>query len=237
MDALFLPQFHPARQIHDVYFVADPTHTKVAPGSDEAKTIEAVAREHEGRGVSESAGWGYEFDRVRTNRNVLRSQGTALSARWLARKDLKDPGKYFAMARCFRYDTVDATHAPDFFQVEGIVVSAKTTFRHLLGLLELFAKEVARAKEVKYVPAYFPFTEPSVELHARHPDLGWIELGGAGVFRPEVTRPHGVKSPVIAWGLGLDRMAMVALGLKDIRHLFTNNAPEGLASVRERVSR
>src|SRR5262249_2520772 len=67
MDALFLPQFHPARQIHDVYFVADPTHTKVAPDSDEAKTIEAVAREHEGRGVSESAGWGYEFDRVRTN--------------------------------------------------------------------------------------------------------------------------------------------------------------------------
>jgi phenylalanyl-tRNA synthetase alpha chain len=137
------------------------------------------------------------------------------------------------MARCFRYDDVDATHAPDFFQVEGIVLSEGTSFRHLLGLLQLFAREVARASEVRYVPAYFPFTEPSVEVHVRHPDLGWMELGGAGIFRPEVTRPHGVDCPVIAWGLGLDRMAMVALGVKDIRHLFTNNLPEGLGSLRQ----
>src|SRR5262249_52398053 len=121
MDALFLPQFHPAREIHDVYFVAEPTHARVDKDSDEQQSIERVAREHEGRGTALSRGWGYSFDRERTRRLVLRSQGTALSARWLARKDLKDPGKYFAMARCFRYDTVDATHAPDFFQVEGIV--------------------------------------------------------------------------------------------------------------------
>ena len=170
-------------------------------------------------------------------RCVLRSQGTVLSARWLARKDLKNPGKYFAMARCFRYDTVDATHAPDFFQIEGIVVSAKTTFRHLLGLLKLVALEVARAPEVKFVPAYFQFTEPSVEVHMKHPTIGWVELGGAGIFRPEVTLPHGVTTPVIAWGLGLDRMAMVALGVSDIRELFTNNTKHGLADVRERIGR
>jgi phenylalanyl-tRNA synthetase alpha chain len=133
----------------------------------------------------------------------------------------KIPGKYFSIARCFRYDQVDATHAPDFFQVEGIVLGEGINFRTLLGLLRLFAVEVARAPEVKFLPAYFPYTEPSVEMHARHPKLGWMELGGAGLFRPEVTRPLGVKVPVIAWGLGLDRMAMTALGLSDIRDLFT----------------
>jgi phenylalanyl-tRNA synthetase alpha chain len=241
MDALFLPQFHPAREIHDVYFVSDPAGgiaKQRAVEPDEKKAIDAVAREHEGKSpVSRSRGWGYSFDKDRTLRCVLRSQGTVLSARWLARKDLKNPGKYFAMARCFRYDTVDATHAPDFFQVEGIVVSEKTSFRHLLGLLKLFALEVARAPEVKFVPAYFPFTEPSVEVHMKHPTIGWVELGGAGIFRPEVTLPHGVTAPVIAWGLGLDRMAMVALGIADIRELFTNNVPNGLQAVRERLPR
>jgi phenylalanyl-tRNA synthetase alpha chain len=243
MDALFLPQFHPAREIHDVYFVRDPARPgelarqrSVEPAENQA--IGAVAREHEGTSeVTRSRGWGYTFDRDRTTRCVLRSQGTVLSARWLAKKDLLNPGKYFAMARCFRYDEVDATHAPDFFQVEGIVVSEKTSFRHLLGLLRLFALEVARAPEVKFVPAYFPFTEPSVELHMKHPRLGWVELGGAGIFRPEVTRPHGVTAPVIAWGLGLDRMAMSALGILDIRELFTNNVPHGLQAVRDRIPR
>jgi phenylalanyl-tRNA synthetase alpha chain len=89
--------------------------------------------------------------------------------------------------------------------------------------LQLFASELAKATEVKFLPAYFPFTEPSVEMHARHPKLGWIELGGAGLFRPEVTLPMGVDVPVIAWGLGLDRMAMVALGLHDIRDLFSSD--------------
>lgn len=233
MDALFLPQFHPAREIHDVYFIENAeapgefTYAKqIADGADER-----VALEHEGKGASGSRGWNYDFDRERTKRLVLRSQGTALSARWLSKA--RQPGKYFAMARCFRYDTVDATHAPDFFQVEGIVVSEQTSFRHLLGLLKVFAQEMARSEEVMFVPAYFPFTEPSVEVHMKHKKLGWVELGGAGIFRPEVTRPHGIECPVIAWGLGLDRMAMVALGIDDIRHLFANNLPAGLSDLRK----
>jgi len=60
-------------------------------------------------------------------------------------------------------------------------------------------------------------------MHVRHPKLGWMELGGAGLFRPEVTGPLGVSVPVIAWGLGLDRMAMVALGISDIRDLFSSD--------------
>jgi len=216
MDALFMPQFHPARETHDVYFVKEPQHS--APISE--PFLAQVAQAHETGGRTGSSGWGYTFDRMRTRRLVLRSQGTAVSAHTLAAAP-KVPGKYFSIARCFRYDQVDATHAPDFFQIEGIVLEPDITFQTLLGLLTLFAREVAQAQEIRFTPAYFPFTEPSVELHVRHPRLGWMELGGAGLFRPEVTRPLGVDVPVIAWGLGLDRMAMVALEIHDIRDLFS----------------
>jgi len=218
MDALFMPQFHPARDIHDVYFVKNPTHaTKIVE-----PFLTNVTKAHRDGGKTGSTGWKYAFNVERAKRLVLRSQGTAVSARTLASGPAV-PGKYFSIARCFRYDQVDATHATDFFQVEGIVLGEDINFRTLLGLLNLFAREVAQAKEVKFLPAYFPFTEPSVELHVRHSRLGWMELGGAGLFRPEVTIPLGVNVPVIAWGLGLDRMAMVALGIHDIRELFTDN--------------
>jgi phenylalanyl-tRNA synthetase alpha chain len=92
-----------------------------------------------------------------------------------------------------------------------------------LGFLKMFAVEVAGAQDVKYVPGYFPFTEPSVEVHIKHPVLGWFELGGSGIFRPEVTKPLGVEVPVLAWGLGIDRMALMHLGLDDLRELFSND--------------
>ena len=215
-DALFMPQFHPARDIHDVYFVDRPKSVRTLP----EPCASQVAETHQTGWKTGSRGWRYAFDMERAKRLVLRSQGTAVSARTLAASP-KIPGKYFSIARCFRYDLVDATHAPDFFQVEGIALGEKITFRTLLGLLKLFATELARATQVKYLPAYFPYTEPSVEMHVCHPKLGWMELGGAGLFRPEVTWPLGVKVPVIAWGLGLDRMAMVALGIQDIRDLFS----------------
>lgn len=216
MDALYMPQFHPARAIHDVYFVKTPTHAETIA----EPFLSQVAAAHEHGGPTGSSGWGYRYDTERARRLILRSQGTAVSARTLASNPLV-PGKYFSMARCFRYDQVDATHATDFFQIEGIVLGDDINFRTLLGLLTSFAKEMAQAEESKFFPAYFPFTEPSVELHVRHPKLGWMELGGAGLFRPEVTQPLGVTVPVIAWGLGLDRMAMVALGIHDIRELFS----------------
>ncbi len=254
MDALYMPQFHPAREIHDVYFVKGPLHdntisqelinrvasvhesgipsnvtTSELPAQPTAGTpaaggLRSLPPSEPGRlhPLSPGGGWGYSFDKERTRRLILRSQGTAVSSRTLANQP-NTPGKYFSIARCFRYDQVDATHAPDFFQIEGIVLGPEIHFRTLLGLLTLFAKEVAVAEEVKFLPAYFPFTEPSVEMHVAHPTLGWMELGGAGLFRPEVTQPLGVDVPVIAWGLGLDRLAMMALKINDIRDLFSTD--------------
>ena len=218
MDALFMPQFHAARNIHDAYYVTEPTQSREA----EEPHFSRVAEAHQNGGDTGSRGWCYEFNPKQSRRLILRSQGTALSARTLA-SEPNIPGKYFALARCFRPDDVDATHAADFFQAEGIVLGEEINFRSLLGLLKLFALEIAQADAVRYVPDYFPFTEPSVELQAKHPVLGWIELGGAGLFRPELTRPLGVDVPVIAWGLGVDRMAMVALGINDIRDLFSTD--------------
>ncbi len=216
-DALFMPQFHSARDIHDVYYLKNPSHA----GEIEQPWLDQVAKTHEDGWQTGSKGWGYDFDRDFTRRLVLRSQGTVLSAKQLTKA--KVPGRYFGVVRCFRYDQVDATHGSDFYQTEGIVLSENVNFRTLLGLLKLFAVEVAGATEYKFVPAYFPFTEPSIEVHIKHPVLGWFELGGSGIFRPEVTKPLGIDVPVLAWGLGIDRMAMMQLSIDDMRELFSND--------------
>ncbi|MDR1301016.1 MAG: phenylalanine--tRNA ligase subunit alpha [Treponema sp.] len=214
-DALFMPQFHAARDIHDVYHLAEPEYAAVI----EEPWLSQVAAAHENGGKTGSRGWNYTFDRTFTRRLILRSQGTVLSAKTLPHA--KIPGKYFGIVRCFRYDRVDATHLSDFYQTEGIVLGEAVNLKTLLGFLEMFAREVAGAKDVKYVPGYFPFTEPSVEVHIKHPVLGWFELGGSGIFRAEVTESLGVKVPVAAWGIGIDRMALMALGLQDLRDLFS----------------
>lgn len=223
-DALFMPQFHAARDIHDVYRIKNPTHAK----SIEEPYLTNIANVHKDGGNSGSRGWNYEFDNEFTRRLILRSQGTVLSAHQLHKAEI--PGKYFGIARCFRYDKVDATHLSDFYQTEGIVLGKDVNLKTLLGFLEMFAKEIAGATEVKYVPGYFPFTEPSIEVHIKHPVLGWFELGGSGIFRPEVTKAMGVDCPVLAWGIGIDRMALMALGLNDLRELFC----EDIERVRQR---
>ncbi|MCQ2573432.1 MAG: phenylalanine--tRNA ligase subunit alpha [Treponema sp.] len=213
-DALFMPQFHAARDIHDVYRLKNPTHAKMI----EEPYLSNVKAVHENGGNTGSRGWNYSFDNEFTRRLILRSQGTVLSAHQLHKAEI--PGKYFGIARCFRYDKVDATHLSDFYQTEGIILGEDVNLKTLLGMLEMFAVEIAGATDVKYVPGYFPFTEPSIEVHIKHPVLGWFELGGSGIFRPEVTKAMGVDVPVAAWGIGIDRMALMALGLTDLRQLF-----------------
>ena len=220
MDALFMPQFHSARDIHDVYYVKEPKYATGLP----MEIMKRVKAAHENGFDTGGKGWRYEFSEDKTARLIMRSQTTACSSRKLASKDIKIPGKYFAIGRCFRYDVIDAKHLADFNQVEGIVVEEGINLRHLIGLLKLFAKEFCNTDHAKVVPSYFPFTEPSAALYAKHPHLGWIELGGAGIFRPEMVKPLvGRHVPVIAWGIGIDRIAMFRLGLNDIRELFSHD--------------
>jgi phenylalanyl-tRNA synthetase alpha chain len=174
-------------------------------------------------------GWKYRWSPERAARLMPRAHCTAVSARTLA-GGADIPGKYFCIGRCFRPDVLDVTHLAEFNQVEGIVVDARLTFRNLLGVLKMFAEEIAGSEEVKFTPDYYPFTEPSVQMSARHPELGWVEFGGAGMFREEVTKPLGIDAPVIAWGLGIDRLAMFKLGIGDIRQLFSQDL-EWLRSV------
>jgi len=217
-DALFQAQNHPSRDWTQTYALKRPKH-----GSLPDKKISSAVREvHENGGNTGSTGWRYKWDPMKAAQLMPRAHGTACSARQLA-KGVDVPGKYFAIKRCFRPDVIDATHGVEFNQCEGIIVGDSLNFREMLGILKLFATEVAGAEDVRFMPDYYPFTEPSVQLSAKHPEMGWIEFAGAGIFRPELTIPLGVDKPVLAWGLGIDRLAMFKLGINDIRNLFSQD--------------
>ncbi len=219
-DALYTPQDHPAREIFGIYLVKAPIYGDLG---DHRKALANVKETHENGWKTDSTGWGYKYSVKEAKRLILRGHGTCLSARTLLSKDLEIPSRYFSIARCYRPEVVDKTHLSEFNQVEGIVVDEKLTLRDLLGVLEKFAIEIAGADKVRFKPDYFPFTEPSVELSAYKKGYGWIEFGGSGIFRPEVTLPLGVKVPVIAWGLGVDRLFMMKAGIDDIRYIFTQD--------------
>lgn len=214
-DALFQPQNHPAREWTDTYQLKYPK-TGFLP---EKELVERVKAAHE-HGLAGSRGWGYVWSPERAMLLMPRAHGTALSGRQLA-KGVEIPGKYFTIQRVFRPDVLDRTHLIEFNQIDGFVVGEDLNFRHLLGILKRFAVEIAGAKKVKFLPDYYPFTEPSVQMSAYHPELGWVEFGGAGIFREEMTKALGIDVPVIAWGIGIDRLAMFKLGIDDIRYLFS----------------
>ncbi|USG99128.1 phenylalanine--tRNA ligase subunit alpha [Thermococcus argininiproducens] len=215
-DALFQPQNHPARDWTDTYQLKYPKHGYLP--SEEL--VERVKASHEYGWTTGSRGWGYKWDPRTAMLLMPRAHATALSARQLG-KGVQIPGKYFAIQRVFRPDVLDRTHLIEFNQVDGFVVGEDLTFKHLLGILKRFAVEIAGAKKVKFLPDYYPFTEPSVQMSAYHEELGWVEFGGAGIFREEMTKPLGIDAPVIAWGIGIDRLAMFKLGIDDIRYLFS----------------
>lgn len=215
-DALYQPQGHSARGWSSTYVIEGYGRLT------DKKFVDNVKRTHENGWKTGSTGWKYKWDQKIALMLMPRAQCTCLSARTLA-SGPEIPGKYFAVARCYRPDVVDATHNVEFNQTEGIVLDESLTFRDLLGMLKMFAIDVAGAEKVKFYPDYYPFTEPSVQLSVKHPSMGWLEFGGAGIFREEVTLPLGVDVPVIAWGLGIDRLAMFKFGIDDIRNLFSYN--------------
>jgi phenylalanyl-tRNA synthetase alpha chain len=219
-DALYTPQDHPAREASGIYFVKSPKEGSIGASKE---VVAHVKETHENGWKTGSSGWKYKYSMKEAKRLILRGHGTCLSARTLLSRDLQIPGRYFSIVRCYRPEIVDKTHLTEFNQVEGIVIDRDLTLRDLLGVLGKFATEIAGADKVKFRPDYFPFTEPSVELAAYRKGYGWIEFGGSGIFRPEVTMPLGIKEPVIAWGLGIDRLFMMRARIEEIRQIFTQD--------------
>ncbi len=217
-DVLYQPQNHPARTWTDSYQLKKPSKGKLP----DKKIVDAIKAAHENGGKAKSTGWQYNWKEEIAQRMVPTMHTTAHSARKLV-EGVKVPGKYFAVGRCFRPDVIDATHLIEFNQMEGFVVGEDINFTHLLGMLKDFAIEIAGAEKVKFFPDYYPFTEPSVQLSAKHPELGWVEFAGAGMFRPEMLENLGIKGEAIAWGMGVDRLAMFKLGINDIRYLFAED--------------
>jgi phenylalanyl-tRNA synthetase alpha chain len=133
-----------------------------------------------------------------------------------------EEARVFSVGRVFRNEKLTYKHLAEFYQVEGIVVGKNVTLRDLMGLQTEFYAKMGLNK-VKFWPSFFPYTEPSLQSMVYHEKLGkWVELFGMGIFRPEVTLPVGVKNPVLAWGGGLERIAMLRYGLDDVRELYNN---------------
>jgi phenylalanyl-tRNA synthetase alpha chain len=219
-DALYMPQDHPAREIFGIYSLKNPKYGRI---NADRQVLLNVRNTHENGWRTGSTGWRYKYSLKEARRLILRGHGTCQSVRTLLSKNLEVPGRYFSIVRCYRPEVVDKTHLTEFNQVEGIVVDKDLTLRDLLGILEKFAIDIAGADKVKFKPDYFPFTEPSVELNAYRKGYGWVEFGGSGIFRPEVTLPLGIDVPVLAWGLGVDRLYMLKARIDDIRQIFTQD--------------
>jgi phenylalanyl-tRNA synthetase alpha chain len=215
MDALFIPQDHPAREMQDTFYVKDPARLPV-----DDRLFGVVKDVQTTGGKTGSTGWGGSFRKEESERALLRTHTTVTTVRHLAAHP-KGPSRVFGIGRVFRNEAMDATHLPEFHQVEGIVVEDGATLAMLMGILREFYKRMG-FPQVKFRPSFYPYTEPSLDVAVQW-NGRWLELGGAGVFRPEVTLPLGVKSPVLAWGLGLERLAMLRLGLTDIRQLYLSD--------------
>lgn len=217
-DTLFQPQQHPARDAHDTFFLNVPQTTHHLP-EDYVKLVKD-AHEH---GSTGSIGWRYKWSLDEAKKNILRTHTTSTSSRMLYKlaKDGFKPKKYFSIDRVYRNETLDATHLAEFHQIEGLVADYDLGLRDLMGMLETFYHKIG-IKQLRFKPAYNPYTEPSMEVFGYHDGLQrWIELGNSGIFRPEMLEPMGLPEnvKVIAWGLSLERPTMIKYGYKNIREL------------------
>jgi len=209
-DVLFTPQDHPAREMQDTFYISGLRAGNVA----DKKIVGNVASIHK-------KGWGYSWKIEDARKLVLRTHTTPVTVRYLADKK-PDQASVFSVGRVFRNEKLTYKHLAEFYQVEGIVVGKDVTLRDLMGLQTEFYSKMG-LKKVKFWPSFFPYTEPSLQSMVYHEKLGkWVELFGMGIFRPEVTLPVGVKNPVLAWGGGLERIAMLRYGLDDVRELYSN---------------
>ena len=217
-DALFQPQDHPARDLQDTFYLCEPERRRIK----ETDLVERVRRTHENGWTTGSSGWGGKWSLEEAERLVLRTHTTVVTGRRVYEVGEK-PHKTFTIGRCYRNEKLTYKNTAEFLQVEGIIIDKKASLRHLMGTIQEFYRRLG-AEKIRFWPSYFPYTEPSVQTSVYIERLGtWVELMGMGIFRPEVTLPLGVRWPVLAWGGGIERIAMIRYDIDDIRELYKND--------------
>jgi phenylalanyl-tRNA synthetase alpha chain len=197
-DVLFTPQDHPAREIQDTFYLANP-RTMALP---DRPLVEAVKQVHE-------QSYGDAWTEAEASKAILRAHTTPSTARRLYQLQGRN-GKYFSIDKVFRNENVDRTHLAEFHQIEGVVIGELLSVRTLMGYLTYFYEQLG-FQQLKFKPTYNPYTEPSLEVYAYHPpSQKYLEVGNSGLFRPEMLEPLGCGGKsTIAWGLGLERIAMI----------------------------
>ncbi|MET3686718.1 phenylalanyl-tRNA synthetase alpha chain [Priestia megaterium] len=193
-EALNLPKGHPARDMQDTFYITEET--------------------------------------------LLRTHTSTVQARVMNKNEGKGPVKIICPGKVYRRDDDDATHSHQFMQIEGLVVDENIRMSDLKGTLEVFVKKMFGAdREIRLRPSFFPFTEPSVEVDVSCAkcggkgcnvckQTGWIEILGAGMVHPNVLEMAGYDSTKyrgFAFGIGVERIAMLKHGVDDIRHFYTND--------------
>lgn len=193
-EALNLPKSHPARDMQDSFYITDEILMRTHTSPVQARTME----KHKGQG----------------------------------------PVKIICPGKVYRRDNDDATHSHQFQQIEGLVIDENISMSDLKGTLDVFAKKVfGQDREIRLRPSFFPFTEPSVEVDISCKicggkgcsvckKTGWIEVLGAGIVHPNVLEMAGFDSKKysgFAFGMGVERIAMLKYGVDDIRHFYTND--------------
>lgn len=234
-DALFQPQQHPSRDAHDTFFINE----KCKVDCDE-DYLQRVKDMHQNGGHG-SIGHKNKWDINEAKKGVLRTHTTAISARYLYKianilnktsmsgsgyneklnVNSDDCYKLFSIDKVFRNESVDATHLAEFHQIEGVIVGRNLTLGELMGILEAFYEKLGMS-DVRFKPAFNPYTEPSMEIFAFHKGLNkMIEIGNSGIFRPEMLKPMGFEDDVVVFGFGLslERPTMIKYGISNIRDL------------------
>ena len=210
-DALFTPQDHPARELQDTFYLDGISAKKIAT----PEQIRKVSESHK-------KNWRYNWDINEARKMALRTHTTCVTIKHLAEQK-PDEARIFSLGRVFRNEKVSYKHLVEFNQIEGVVVGKDANLRNLMGIQREFYKRIGITK-IKFWPTFFPYTEPSLQTMVYNERLGkWIELFGMGIFRPEVTKPLGITKPVLAWGGGIERIAMLKYGLDDVREFYNNN--------------
>jgi phenylalanyl-tRNA synthetase alpha chain len=210
-DALFTPQDHPARELQDTFYLDGISAKKIGT----SEQIKKISESHK-------KGWRYYWDINEARKMVLRTHTTCVTIKHLA-ENKSDESRIFSLGRVFRNEKVSYKHLVEFNQIEGVVVGKNATLRDLMGIQREFYKRIGITK-IKFWPTFFPYTEPSLQTMVYNDRLEkWVELFGMGIFRPEVTKSLGITKPVLAWGGGIERIAMLKYGLDDVREFYNNN--------------